>query len=290
MGDVMPVSARDVVAKFAPNAKPAYRDAFAAGDGLLASHGITTPLRLAHFMAQCFHETAALTLLIESGRYSKEGLAKLWDGGNWHKYFEDRDACLAMADQCAIDGGKALFSLVYSNRMGNGAPKTGDGWTYRGRGILQTTGRESYRKFGKASGVDFEKDPDLVISAAHALKPALLEWKTKNCNAAADDDDIEAVTKAINGGLNGLADRKEWFGRIRPFIGNAVAVPVTPAAGSSREKKVQEKLRAAGFKHLVANGVIGPDTKDAIRGYCLENGLPPSSDITPALLRSMGIA
>ena len=107
------VRASDIVAKFAPGANTNYKQAFQQGDALLAKSGITTPLRLAHFMAQVLHETGGLTILVESGAYSAKNLGDMWDSGNWHKYFANRTACVKMADQCKIDHGVALFSLVY---------------------------------------------------------------------------------------------------------------------------------------------------------------------------------
>jgi putative chitinase len=215
----VPVTAKDVVARFAPSAKDAYKQAFADAGGLIAQHQINTPLRLAHFMAQCLHETDGCTILIENGNYNAKNLGDMWDDGNWHSYFPNRAACVAMAQQCRVDHGVALFSLVYGDRMGNGPPSTQDGWTYRGRGVLQTTGRESYSKFGIKCGVPFEAQPDLVIAAEHALKPALAEWAESKLNAAADRDDIVAVTRGINGGTVGLPSRRKWLAKIRPFAG-----------------------------------------------------------------------
>src|SRR4051794_37333760 len=130
----MNVSASDVVKQFAPRARSNYVTAFVNGDALLAENEINTPLRLAQFMAQCLHETGGFTVLIESGAYTEKNLARMWDSGNWHKYFEDRNTCLEMAEACKIDSGEKLFNLVYGNRMGNGPPSSGDGWRYRGRG------------------------------------------------------------------------------------------------------------------------------------------------------------
>lgn len=213
----------EIIHKVAPGALQPYREAFEQGDPLLQQHGLTTALRLAHFLAQTMLETNGLKLLVESGSYGEKGLGRQWDQGNWHHYFSDRDACLKMAGQCAVDGGAALFNLVYSNRMGNGPPASGDGWRYRGRGILQTTGRESYRKFGQQCGVDFENNPDLIIAPEHALKPALAEWSQGNLNVAADRDDIVAITKVINGGLNGLDGRKAWLAKIKRVLSLPVA-------------------------------------------------------------------
>jgi putative chitinase len=279
----MNVTAKDVVAKFAPNANATYRKAFEEGDATLAQFGITTPLRLAHFMAQCLHETGNLRILIENGRYTAKNLGDMWDSGNWHRYFPDRAACVAMAEQCARDNGVALFSLVYGNRMGNGAPATQDGWTYRGRGVLQTTGRESYRKYSKP-GVDFEAQPDLINTKENVLGPALQEWKSKNLNLAADNNDIKLVTLGINGGTVGLPERKALFAKIWPFVTGA------PAVQLSREWRVQEKLKALGYKAVIPDGVIGVNTRAAILDYRVKHGLPSSPGITSDLLLSLGVS
>jgi putative chitinase len=279
----MAVAAIDVVRKFAPTAHKNYVQAFEDPGGLLAKSGINTPLRLAHFMAQCLHETGGLTVLIESGRYSAKNLGNMWDSGNWHKYFANRAACVAMAEQCKVDKGIALFSLVYGDRMGNGPKETQDGWKYRGRGILQTTGRESYGKFGKKCGVGFEGDPDLVVSPEHALKPALAEWDSKHLNVAADNNDIEVVTKGINGGFVGLDDRKAWFAKILPFISKGQPVE------KSIEWRVQEKLNAAGFNCGDPDGVIGKDTRAAIIAYRAAKGLTLGNNISDDLLKSLGL-
>ncbi len=108
-----------------------------------------------------------------------------------------------------------LANEVYGKRMGNTGPK--DGFTYRGRGLLQLTGKDSYREATvilrgeDPTAPDFVAAPDEVISAQWCLKIAAAEWVAKGCNAFADLDDINKVTKAINGGLIGLAQRKDWL-------------------------------------------------------------------------------
>lgn len=279
----MSVRAIDIVTKFAPSAKQAYRDAFAQGDAQLTAAEITTPLRLTHFMAQCAHETGGFVHLVESGKYSAKALGQMWDSGNWHRYFANRAGCVKMADACATDGGMALFSLVYGGRMGNGSPATKDGWTYRGRGVLQTTGRDSYRRFGRMCGVDFEGNPDLVVTAAHVLKPALAEWTAKNLNAAADENDIEVITLGINGGRIGIDERRAWFARIWPFvIGD-------PPVEHSTEWKVQAALAKLGYDCGNPDGVVGPRTRAAILRYRGDKGLPPTSAIDLKLKTALGL-
>jgi putative chitinase len=110
-----------------------------------------------------------------------------------------------------------LANEVYGKRMGNVAP--GDGYRYRGRGLLQITGKDGYAEARRVllpsyPGVpDFTRDPDAVVGAEWCLKVAAAEWSAKGCNALADQDSIRAVTRAINGGLVGLADRMEWLRR-----------------------------------------------------------------------------
>jgi putative chitinase len=220
----------DVAKKLCPNAKPVYLQAIEAGDARFQKADITTPRRLAHFLAQAFHESDGLTVTVENGRYSEQNLADMWDRKVWRRYFASRGAMIAMAAQCRIDGGERLFSIVYGGRMGNGGPETGDGWRYRGRGLLQTTGKDAYRRYGALCGADFVADPDLLLDPRYALVPALAEWAEGGCNAMADQDDIVAITKRINGGTIGLASRRAWLAKVRPVVGDRVDFKPATAA------------------------------------------------------------
>lgn len=223
----MPVRPIDVVDKVAPKARPEYRAAIAAGDALFSKAGINTPLRLAHFLAQCLHETGGLTITYESGNYKAARIMEIFGIGHHSAAVKESEAAQLAGD------GPALFERVYglgnpkkAKELGNLQP--GDGWRYRGCGIMQTTGRANYREMGKKCGVDFEGHPELVLSAEHALKPALAEWTAGNLNAAADRDDILTITKRINGGTNGLDDRKAWFAKVRPQIDAVALKPSAP--------------------------------------------------------------
>jgi len=208
----------DVIRRVAPHARPEYLAAFEAGDGLFAAAGVTTPLRLAHFLAQILEETGGLVITTESGNYSAERMCEVWPG---------RFHSIAAAEPYAHNAEK-LFNQVYANRMGNGPPSSGDGFLYRGRGILQTTGREAYRKYGKRCGVDFESNPDLVFDARYALMPALAEWTDSKCNELADRDDIHSITKRVNGGETNLGERERWLHVVKPIITSVELVPVAP--------------------------------------------------------------
>jgi predicted chitinase/lysozyme family protein len=212
----------DIVRKVAPRARANYSQAFEQGDALLKANGITTPPRLAHFLAQVLHETDGLTIQWESGGYSAPRLLQVFGVGH-HSAAIRPDEASAICSQPMPKREELIFERVYglgnpkkAKELGNVNP--GDGYRYRGGGILQTTGREAYRVWGEKCQVDFEGHPELIVSAEHALKPALLEWSAGNLNAAADRDDIVAITRKINGGLNGLESRRDWLAQVRPLI------------------------------------------------------------------------
>lgn len=197
----------DQISQLAPSARSSYRDAFAAGQSVLDQFEISaTPLRVAHFIAQMMHESGGLTVQIESLNYSPQRLPVVWPSRFQPKGPLD-PAQFAHNDQ-------RLANEVYGGRMGNTGPN--DGFTYRGRGLLQLTGKDSYTQATTilrksfADCPDFAADPDSVFSADWCLKVAAAEWASKGCNAFADQDSINKVTKAINGGLIGLGDRTEW--------------------------------------------------------------------------------
>lgn len=222
----------DVVRRLCPRAKPSYVTAFENGDSLFAAADITTPLRLAHFLAQCLHETDGLSIEWESGNYTAERIVEIFGPGH-------SSASIGAAEAQRLEhNGPALFERTYglgnpklSKELGNTQP--GDGWKYRGGGIMQTTGRCNYARIGKKTGVDFEAHPELVLSAEHALKPAIAEWTEDKLNPVADRDDILSITKAINGGINGFDSRKRWLAKLKPIIISVelktTAMPVTPA-------------------------------------------------------------
>ena len=278
----MPLSAGDIVARVAPAANPVYREAFEDKHGLLTEFGITTPLRLSHFIAQAFVETGGFARLVESGRYSQKALANQWDQGNWHRAFANRAECLSYAEKCKVDGGEALFNLVYGANKQLGNTQKGDGWKFRGRGIIQTTGRANYTALGKTFKVAFADDPDLVATPEHALKAALGHWRDKHLNTAADANDISVVTRGINGGLGALPERKAAFARIFAVASKGEAIE------HSIEWRVQEKLNAAGFPCGKPDGVVGSGTRGAILDYRARHGLTMTNTITPDLLKSLG--
>jgi putative chitinase len=193
------------IKKLAPNAKTNYREAFKNADTILAKYQINNnALRVAHFMAQILHETGDFTIYVESMNYSAKRIVQVWPSRFPH---------IAAAEPYAHNG-KALANKVYNGRMGN-REGTDDGWNYIGHGLMQITGREDYLKYGKLLGIDLAGSPELAIDPRYTLMLAAVEWNAKGCNALADEDGIIRITKKINGGLIGIADRKEKLAKTK---------------------------------------------------------------------------
>jgi putative chitinase len=172
--------------------------------GVMESFGVNTPLRLAHFLAQCGHESGGFRLTQENLNYSAKGLM-----GIFKKYFPTQ----ALADAYARKPEK-IANRVYGNRMGNGPETSGEGFKFRGRGYIQLTGKQNYTAFDAAVPDDILANPDLV-STKHALASAAWFWKKNGLNLIADTGSstevVTKITKRVNGGTIGLADRIKHF-------------------------------------------------------------------------------
>jgi putative chitinase len=166
-----------------------------------AKFGIDTPIKLAHFLAQCGHESGGFRVTSENLNYSAQGLKNIFP-----KYFRT-----VIAENYARNPQK-IANLVYGNRMGNGPESSGDGFKYRGRGYIQLTGKDNYTAFGKAIGEDIASNPDLVQSKYPLLSAAWFFYRNclKKC-VDASDATVTAVTKCVNGGTIGLPDRLKHF-------------------------------------------------------------------------------
>jgi putative chitinase len=171
---------------------------------------INTPLRMAHFLAQCAHESGGFRLTTENLNYSAAGLLK-----TFKKYFNEETA-----EEYAnkpVD----IASLVYADRMGNGSEESQEGWLYRGRGYIQLTGRENYQKFDLIVQENIVANPDLV-STKYPLLSAAWFWDSRKLNLIADqgatENEIATITKKINGGMNGIAERTLEFNKFYTLL------------------------------------------------------------------------
>lgn len=178
----------------------------------LKRYEINSKLRLAHFLSQVAHESVNFNHKVENLNYSAEGLMKIFP-----KYFPDKIKALQYERKP-----EKIANLVYANRMGNGDESSGDGWKYRGRGYLQLTGKDNYTSLGKFLQVGLLTDPDLVATK-YALISAAWFFHVNGINKISDlgvsDAAVAAVTKKVNGGTNGLAERiklfKEYYSELK---------------------------------------------------------------------------
>ena len=182
---------------------------------------IDTLERIAAFIAQTAHESGGYTMLTENLNYKAATLAACWPNrfavlGVDKKPVKENGKLVPTAVANSIAGKPELIAnLVYSARMGNGPAESGEGWKYRGRGLKQLTGKDNYTRCGQALGVDFVGNPDLLLEPLYAARSAGWFWKSNNLSKFADVEDLEGMTKKINGGLIGIADRKARYQRVK---------------------------------------------------------------------------
>jgi putative chitinase len=256
---------------------------------ILPKYDITTEARVAGFIAQCAHESGNFMTLEENLNYREETLLKIFG-----RYFGPgkRDA-----KEYARNPEK-IANYVYmdefrSSKMGN--VKEGDGWRFRGRGLKQLTGRENYTNFGKSVNMTAEQAADYVATEKGAIESACWFWNAKKLNAVADTGDVVKMTKIINGGDIGLADRQSRYKKAMEVFGGKVDLkavvtedsdtPPVLKKGSKGEwvKKMQKVLGAA------PDGDFGPGTEKAVKAWQEKNGLTPDGVVGPKTLAKMGI-
>lgn len=167
----------------------------------LPSYSIDTDFRIAQFLAQTYVESAAYTALTENLNYGAAGLMRTWP-----KRFPNQQ----IANEYARNPEK-IANVVYANRLGNGNQASGDGWRYLGRGLIQITGKYNYNLFAESVDIDIEQVADYLVTFDGAVQSACWYWSTHNLNQYADIQDTDRVTLIINGGTNGLLERKNSY-------------------------------------------------------------------------------
>lgn len=271
----MAINIIELVKSVAPRTRENYLEAIRQGDLLFEQHGIVTPLRMAHFLAQALHETGGFRILRENMNYSASRLTKIFGVGKHSAAVTKSEAEeLAGKPEAIAERVYGLGNPRKARELGNTQP--GDGFLYRGNGVLQMTGRGSHRRMGEKCNVDFEGNPDLATALEHALKPALYEWTQGNLNSFADRDDIHAITRVINGGYNGLDDRLEWLNKLWSLLKNDTD-PVESWRASYEDGKVkwlQEALNDLGANpKLTVDGRYGPATRKAVKDFQTAAGI-----------------
>jgi predicted chitinase len=199
------------------------------------AYEMTTPLRVAHFLSQIGHESK-FKIVEESGNYRAKRMREVFGcRGGSRNYNTAQDECTAgrlreklWTEESRYAGNaKNLLSYVYASRLGNGDEASGDGYTYRGRGMIQLTGKTNYAAFTASHNHknphdprDFVANPDLLVTdRQYGIESAFYFWDARRLNAIADADDVREVTTAVNGGLNGLPDREARLQRVKQALG-----------------------------------------------------------------------
>ncbi len=214
----------------------------------LPKYGIDTKLRQAHFLAQILHESGMCRYTKENLNYSAAALRSVFG-----KYFATDDEASDYQRQP-----ERIGSLVYADRMGNGNEAGGEGYHYRGRGLIQLTGKDNYRKFSTWSGEDVLDAPQRVAEEFPLLS-ALFFWDINTLNKYADKDDLRGLTKRINGGYNGLPHRSQLLDLAKDLLGADSTAPL--------EKKDRYQVSASSL-NLRADPKVASDNvvKSLIKG------------------------
>lgn len=166
------------------------------------AYRIDTGLRRSSYLAQIAHESQCFTRLEESLAYRPGRLLEVFP-----KYFDEVSAVTYAGNA------KAIASRVYANRMGNGDEASGDGWKYRGRGLIQLTGRDNYRACGAALGMELEKFPDRLTDRTVAALSSAWFWSANGLNELADAQRFEQICRRVSGGTQGLVERRKLYER-----------------------------------------------------------------------------
>lgn len=222
-----------------PRAPQAKIDAIVAtAPTVFGQYELSTPLRVAHLMAQISHENGAGTIVRENMNYSAPRMMQIFGVGRHSaKVTEPEAAQLAHKPQLIAERVYGLGNPRKARELGN--TQAGDGYRYRGNGDLQLTGRGSHQRIGGAISVDLENNPEQLQDPAISFRCAVAEFAALNCIPAADADDVGTVTRRVNGGTNGLAERAAWLQRWKAAIEAETAQPA-----EASEEQVAEALQA----------------------------------------------
>ncbi|SIS56175.1 peptidoglycan-binding protein [Neptunomonas antarctica] len=271
-----------------PRAKDAAELVEAMND-IFPKYNIDTPQRIAGFIAQTGHESAGFRAFSENLNYCAKSLDVVFG-----KYFKRAGVD---ADEYAREPEK-IANHVYANRMKNGDEDSGDGYTFRGGGILQLTGRDNYTRFGKSVGMTAEEAVDYVRTPKGAIESACWFWKANRLNKYCDSSDIKMLTKRINGGYIGLEERINNWNAALAAMG--VEYAECDAEVEHEDLDVEDigilkrGMRGEGVKMMQeaigivsVDGVFGPGTEKAVKRWQSDHGLTADGVVGPLTLDKM---
>jgi putative chitinase len=263
---------------------------YAALCEILPKYGVNTQRRVAHFISQCAHESNNFRSLEENLNYSEKSLLAVFP-----RYFG------AAPKRNAAEYARKpemIANYVYQDefrtaKMGNVNP--GDGWKFRGRGLKQLTGRHNYTAFGKSVGMTADQAAEYVATEKGAIESAAWFWDTNKLNTIADTDDVVKMTKRINGGNIGLADRQQRYSKAMSVLGTPVSLAEVNDDGDndmdvSDIGTLRKGSRGDGVKMMqealgiTADGAFGPGTERKLKEWQAANGLTADGVAGPATL------
>ncbi|MER9910903.1 hypothetical protein NKJ71_09670 [Mesorhizobium sp. M0050] len=269
----------DNIVKMSPHARADLVDALVRDKKQLEGAGITNPNRLYQFMAEIATESAGFTTLEENLNYTKDGLRRVF-----RKYFLESELATFAHRR------EAIANRVYANRMKNGPEASGDGWKFRGSGYIQLTGRRNFEAVANLPVVVDLRDSnnhglmsntDLARQPVGSLTIATAFWKKANVNGSADEGKTELVRRAINGGVNGLAQTKLWLAQAKRAFGPSLqgrleAANINHEADTEEAQAIREILAQLGL--YKSTGLESPQDqaafKLAVGKFVAEEGLP----------------
>lgn len=263
----------------------------AALNEMLPKYGITTDKRIAGFISQCAHESSDFRVLQENLNYKEATLLKVFP-----RYFGPGK------ENAAEYAGKPekIANYVYmdKNRSKGGAlgnVNDGDGWLFSGKGLKQVTGRANTTAFGKTVGMTAEQAAEYLLTKKGALESALWFWDSRNLNEVADTGDVARLTKIINGGDIGLADRQARYTKAMAALGGKITAPapvnpqitdaVTQVLRKGSKGDMVKKLQAA--LGVNADGDFGQGTENALKKWQDRNGLTADGVAGPKTLAKL---
>lgn len=257
---------------------------------MFEKYEINTPNRIAGFMAQCAHESADFTRLVENLNYSEKALNSVF-GRYFGKGKEDAAEYARNQEKIA---NYVYMDEFRTKRGALGNTEPGDGWLFRGRGIKQLTGRNNYAAFGETVGMSAEEAAEYVATPEGAMESACWFWQTNRLARHADAGDNVKLTKAINGGTIGLDDRNRRWEEALAILGGEMPAPKPAAKKASGMRTLRRRMsgddvaamqRAIGVSP--ADGIFGIGTDSAVRAWQKSNGLTADGIVGPATQAKM---
>lgn len=239
----------------------------------LPEHNINTVPRIAGFFSQTGHESNDFTVLAENLNYSEDRLNIVFK-----KYFANKGVS---AKSFARDPEK-IANYVYANRLGNGGVGSGDGWMFRGAGIIQLTGRGNFTSFGKSVNMTAEQATQYITTAKGAVEAACWFWSTNKLNRFCDNSDIVGLSKAVNGGTNGIKDRVARWNKALAVLSDKF-IPIAVGAKGATVVELQQKLR------ISADGIFGMGTHAAVKKWQQAHKLPATGIVDEIMYKKLSL-